>query len=269
MTDVPLPIFDFDELDSTNNRARELARTHPGEPLVVTAGRQTAGRGRTGRAWASPRGGAWFTLVWPLMLAKFETRDSPAPDPYAAAPLVAGLAVAETLAELAGPSAAAFVKLKWPNDVLIAGRKVAGILCERTEIGVMGPEPSARGPLLVGVGINADLALAELPADLRASATTLQAAWGRAVDVAALIRRCAQGIARRLAELQAAGLSPAVHAAITARLAYRGERITLESGGRAFQGRCQGIDEAGALLLATTGQVVALTAGEVHHLTPR
>ena len=104
--------------DSTNSHARGLAAVHRGERILVSADEQTAGRGRQGRRWQSPRGGAWMSLAWPMC--------NP-PGAYGTASLVAAVAVLRGLCE-AAPACADFLEVKWPNDLLLKGRKVAGIL---------------------------------------------------------------------------------------------------------------------------------------------
>ena len=109
----------FEVTESTNTEARRLAAEYPGECLLVTAATQSAGRGRHGRAWESPRGGAWLSVVWP-------TRQPPLA--YAAVSLVAAIAVRRALLEVVDTHR---LQIKWPNDVLIDDRKVVGILCEQ------------------------------------------------------------------------------------------------------------------------------------------
>ena len=129
-------------IGSTNERARELAEQGAAHGTLVTAGEQTAGRGRQGRDWATPPGGA---IAASLILREFDEL----------LPLRAGLAVAD----VAGPGAL----VKWPNDVWIDGRKVAGILAE------------ARGPswAVLGIGVNVALDPATLPPDVAEIAGTL------------------------------------------------------------------------------------------------
>ncbi len=131
------------ETESTNTVARELAASRAGHGTLVTAHHQTAGRGRQGRGWSAPPGKA--------LLCSWVIRD---PGPLLS--LAAGVAVAE----LAGDSAL----LKWPNDVLVDGRKLAGILVEG--------RPQERWAVL-GIGINVALRIEQLPAELRDHAATL------------------------------------------------------------------------------------------------
>ena len=131
------PRIHFRLLDSTNERGRELARAGAPHGTVITATEQAAGRGRQGRTWAAPPGAA--------ILCSVVVREHPR-----MLPLCAGMAVAE----LTGPDA----RVKWPNDVLLAGRKVAGILVEGR------PQ---EGWAVVGIGVNVALTTDELPVELR------------------------------------------------------------------------------------------------------
>ena len=128
---------------STNDRARALAATGAPHGTLVTAGEQSAGRGRQGRTWAAPPGQA---LLCSLLLRDYD----------ALLPLRAGLAVAD----LAGDAA----RVKWPNDVLLEGRKLAGILVEARP---------RDGWAVLGIGVNAAVDLAALPPDVRDRAATL------------------------------------------------------------------------------------------------
>ena len=217
------PRLHLREIGSTNARARELALAGAPHGTAVTAGEQTAGRGRQGRGWSTPPGSA---LALSLVI-----RD---PDPLLS--LRAGLAVAD----LAGPSAA----VKWPNDVLLDGRKVAGVLVEGR------PQ---EGWAVLGIGVNAALDLADLPEELRATAGTL----GRHP------RELPRALADLLAALEARLAEPpaAVLAALRERDALLDRPVRWEGG----SGTGAGIGDDGALLVRDAdGAVHALAAGEVH-----
>jgi BirA family biotin operon repressor/biotin-[acetyl-CoA-carboxylase] ligase len=207
---------------STNARARALAEAGAPHGTLVTASEQTAGRGRQGRAWVTPPGVA---IAASLILREFDDL----------LPLRAGLAVAD----LAGADA----RVKWPNDVLLRGRKVAGILAE------------ARAPAwaVLGIGVNVALDPAALPPEVAEIAGTL----GRAPEdledaldelLAALAHRLAQPPAELLADLRP-------------RDALLGARVRWSGG----EGTGAGIDDGGALLVTgPDGTTRALAAGEVH-----
>jgi BirA family biotin operon repressor/biotin-[acetyl-CoA-carboxylase] ligase len=217
------PRLHLRSIGSTNARARELAVAGAPHGTAVTADEQTAGRGRQGRGWSTPPGSA---LAVSLVLR----------DPAPLLSLRAGLAVAD----LAGATAL----VKWPNDVLVEGRKVAGVLVEG--------RPQERWAVL-GIGVNAALDLTELPEELRATAGTLglrPAELPRALDV------LLAALAARLEEEPEATL-----AALRERDALAGRRVRWEGG----EGTGAGIAADGALLVRDAGGTVhALAAGEVH-----
>jgi BirA family biotin operon repressor/biotin-[acetyl-CoA-carboxylase] ligase len=206
---------------STSDRARELAEAGAPHGTLVTADEQTAGRGRHGRSWVTPPGVA---IAASLVLREWDDLLS----------LRAGLAVAD----VAGPDA----QVKWPNDVWLAGRKVAGVLVETRN----GSEWA-----VLGIGVNVALDPATLPPEVAAIAGTL----GRppeAVEptlaelLGALERRLAQPAADALADLRA-------------RDALLGRRLRYAGG----DGVGAGIDASGALLVETPGGTVAVVTGEV------
>jgi BirA family biotin operon repressor/biotin-[acetyl-CoA-carboxylase] ligase len=205
---------------STNDRARELAERGAPHGTIVTAGVQTAGRGRQGRTWTAPPGTA--------LLVSVVLRHAPG-----LLPLRAGLAVAD----LAGPAA----RVKWPNDVLVEGRKVAGILAEG--------RPAEHWTVL-GIGVNAALDVADLPAELRATAASL----GRAPE--AVLGELLDALQRWL-DAPAEGVLDALRS----RDALRDRPVRWADG----DGVGAGIDGDGALLVRRhDGSTVRLDAGEVH-----
>ena len=208
---------------STNDRARALALAGAPHGTLVTAGSQSAGRGRQGRAWVAPPGRA---LLLSLLLRAY--------DPLL--PLRAGLAVAD----LAGGAA----RVKWPNDVLLDGRKLAGILVEARP---------HEGWAVLGVGVNVAVDLADLPPDVRAEAATLDRPPEALEET---LDELLDHLGRRLDEPPAGSLS-----ALRARDALRDRPIRWSGG----EGTGAGIDEAGALLVRLAdGTVRTLEAGEVH-----
>jgi BirA family biotin operon repressor/biotin-[acetyl-CoA-carboxylase] ligase len=223
MTPLGLPRLHLREVGSTSDRARELAAAGAPHGTLVTAEHQVAGRGRQGRSWTTPPRGA---LAMSLVLREFPL----------VLPLVAGVAVAEAI----GPGAA----LKWPNDVLVDGRKVAGILAEG--------RPSD-GWAVLGIGVNVAVREDELPPELRERAGTL----GRSEeDVEVLLTAILIALARWLAAPQDALLG-----AWQARDALAGRHITWTGG----SGVANGIDDDGRLVVDVDGGGrTALEAGEVH-----
>jgi BirA family transcriptional regulator, biotin operon repressor / biotin---[acetyl-CoA-carboxylase] ligase len=206
---------------STNDRARELAAAGASHGTLVTAEEQTAGRGRQGRTWVAPAGSS--------LLLSVVLRET---DPLL--PLRAGLAVAD----LAGTAAL----VKWPNDVLVDGRKVAGVLVEAR------PQ---EGWAVLGIGVNAELDIDALPAELRETAGTL----GR-TDLEAALSELLEHLERRLAEPVEVTLR-----ALSDRDALLGRPLAWSGG----EGTGAGIDERGCLRVGLPGgDEAALDAGEVH-----
>jgi BirA family biotin operon repressor/biotin-[acetyl-CoA-carboxylase] ligase len=223
--------------DSTNERARELASEGAAHGTLVTAGEQTAGRGRHGRTWTAAPGEA---LLMSVIVRELEPR-------HALLPLMAALAVCEAVeAVTAGATSIETgdgpprCRIKWPNDVWLDRRKVSGILVEA--------RPAA-GWAVVGIGLNTGVR--EFPEELRETATTLDlpdpdVALGPLL--AALDRRLATGRSEVLA-------------AWRERDALAGSTVRWQDG----EGIARGIDDTGALLVETsTGEILTLHAGEVH-----
>ena len=209
--------------DSTNLVARELAASGAVHGTLVTARVQTAGRGRQGRDWHAPPGAA-LVCSWVLR------------DPPPLLSLAAGVATAEACGQMAG--------VKWPNDVLIEGRKVAGILVEGR------PQ---EGWAVLGIGLNVALELSQLPDGVRERAATL----GRASqDIEPLLQILCASLEHWLVVPVEAVLE-----GLRARDALCGRLVRWESGA----GTAAGIDSRGRLLVARgDGSTVALDAGEVH-----
>lgn len=244
------------QIDSTNDEATRLWRRTieqlPGQapqPMLISADVQTAGRGREGRLWLSPAGGLWMTLAWPA------PRDA---DHYRALPMAVGLAVAEAVESFAGIAAS----IKWPNDLLVEDRKLAGILCRY--------EPMSRPVVIVGIGVNANLRAEQLGSALRQPATSLLDERGKPVDLAGLRDAVAQRLQQRLGEYDRTGLASML-TPITGRLAWVGLTVACElPGGRTIKGRLIGIDASGRLELTDGPNITnpAVDAGEIVHLRP-
>jgi BirA family biotin operon repressor/biotin-[acetyl-CoA-carboxylase] ligase len=225
----------FRRTDSTNERARELAESDAPSGTVVTAAEQTAGRGRQGRAWTAPAGRA---LLYSAVLRPLDER-------HRLLPLAVPLAVCDAAESIAAVSA----RVKWPNDVWIEERKLAGILIE------------ARPPrwAVIGVGLNVAIEPDELPDDLRWPAISI----GHGVTVEAALA----ALNRALGEWVAAPTERVLDA-YRERDALRGRAVGWEGGppgSESGRGRADGIDEAGNLLVETdAGGRLSLGAGEVH-----
>jgi len=217
------PRLHLRETGSTNDRARELAAAGAPHGMLVTAGAQTAGRGRQGRAWAAPPGRA---LLMSLVLR----------EAHPLLPLAAAVGVAEAVGDEA--------RIKWPNDVQLDGRKVAGILAEGR------PQ---EGWAVLGIGVNIAIRIEDLPPELHDTAGTL----GREPsDVEPFLTELLRSLERTLA-LAADELLDAWRA----RDALLGREITWSGG----SGTAAGVDGEGRLVVELQdGGRTALDAGEVH-----
>jgi BirA family transcriptional regulator, biotin operon repressor / biotin---[acetyl-CoA-carboxylase] ligase len=229
----------FDTLDSTNAEARRLAPTQP-TPLWITAASQTAGRGRRGRAWESPSGNLAATLL---------IRPERPLAQWAQLSFAAAIATADMAAQFAPQARMA---VKWPNDVLGDGRKVAGILLE-----VVGPS-SADQALAIGIGVN----LAAYPGDTEFPAISLAALGARPILPPQALGVLAQNFAGWYDIWRADGFAP-IRDAWLARAAGLGQRIRARLPDREQTGVFEGIDADGALLLSEAGRTTTIAAGDV------
>ena len=231
-------------VDSTNELARSLARQGAAEGLVVVAEEQTAGRGRRGRAWRSP----WGKGVWSTTLLR------PAVSPYEAPKmaLVAALATAQAIEEATGLAAT----VKWPNDVLVAGRKVCGILVE------MEAELELVRFLAVGIGVNANLTPEEIPPEARQYAGSLMTALGRPVDRRALCGALLNRLEAEYLRWQREGFN-AVLVDLRRRTEMLGRPVRVFDGDGAWDGVARDIAADGALLVEAEGRVRPVYAAEV------
>jgi BirA family biotin operon repressor/biotin-[acetyl-CoA-carboxylase] ligase len=236
-------------IDSTSAEARRVALRFPGKGVLVSAAVQTAGRGRHGRLWTSPKGGAWFTLGHP-----YEGH----PESVRPVPLLAGLAVVEYLESALGAAGGAEFSLKWPNDVLLDGRKVAGVLCEQVLA-----QNDNEGLLLIGIGINLNLRPEQLPRTTRFPATSVLATTGVTLDITAAIDGCVHGLTSQLHKLDAGILTVEQTLAIEQRLAWRQQPVQMEKGSNTVRGTLTGIDRYGRLRLLGDGVERVWDGGEI------
>lgn len=166
-------LYVFSEVSSTNTLAKFLSQNGVGNGSVVIAERQTAGKGRSGKSWESPLGGVWLSIIL-----------TPNAD-YSRIPLITlatGVAVAKALEKIGVENP----EIKWPNDVLINGRKVCGILAEAVT------SFNNIENVIVGIGIDANLSIEDLPEELQGRATTLENELEGKVDESLLVRTLLQ-----------------------------------------------------------------------------
>lgn len=232
-------------IDSTNDLAKSLAKQGAPEGLVVVAEEQTKGRGRRGRSWASPFGlGIWVSVLLRPATPPFEAPKTA---------LLAALAVARAIEETAGIEA----RVKWPNDVLVGGKKVAGILVE------MDAELDEVRSLVVGAGINVNVPVHELPEEVRALATSLLEATGRTVDRVALLSKFLFHLEAYYFQWLEAGFGP-ILTALRQKAAYLGQPVQIVEATRRWEGVAVDIAPDGALLVREgSGAVVPVYAGDV------
>lgn len=243
----------FDTTDSTNRVALEWAREGAPHGATVVAEGQTAGRGRLGRAFFSP---PYLNLYSSTVL-----RPSLALAEAPTVILAAAIAVAEAVADTTGP--ALEVEIKWPNDVLVDGRKTSGILME------LAAEGSRVAFLVLGIGVNLNVDRALFPDEFRALATSLRSATGRLVDRVAFTRRLYHGLEGTLDAFAKGGFE-ALRPRFEARFRMPGRRVRVRDAtgagatGAETSGVCRGIDGDGALLVERAdGTITRVLAGDV------
>jgi len=231
------PVYAFQTIGSTMDVAHQLVTDGAPEGTLVWAGSQARGRGRLGRSWTSPEGGLYCSII---------VRPSRAVSELPQLSLVAGLAASDAIEELTGlvPS------VRWPNDLQVQGKKVAGILTERRN-----------GAVVMGIGMNVRTALDRLP-----DASMSLAAAGKPVDSKRLTGLLCRYLSRWYEAWHRHGFAP-IREALRPRLALLGEVVHLQAGSEALDGTAQGLDEAGRLLIRLeSGLMRAVDVGEVTHV---
>ena len=233
----------YETLGSTNAEALARARAGEGGPLWITTRTQLAGRGRRGSAWVSEPGNLYATLLL--------TEPSPK-DLAPQLAFVTALAVHDAVAECA-PQLGPMLSVKWPNDLLLGGKKLAGILIEG--------ESDLRFAVAIGIGVNC----AHHPADTRYPATDLAAA-GAIVAPGHLAAALSAAMQRRLAQWQRGERFASIRTDWLKRAANLGRDIQVRLPERELTGRFEGVDELGRLLLQGPSGPTVVTAGEVFGL---
>jgi BirA family biotin operon repressor/biotin-[acetyl-CoA-carboxylase] ligase len=252
------PLVHLDTTGSTNDHARMLVLAGAPGGTVVTAEEQTGGRGRQGRSWTAPRGHALtLSALW-----KLDRRERPKEATAESATLeLLPLAVAVAVCEACESVTAVRCQIKWPNDIWVAGRKLAGILIETRPRDLWA---------VIGIGLNVDTDEEQFGPDLRRKATSLRIASGAPVDRNRTLAELLDSLATWLDELEEG--TEVVLSAYRERDVLTGRRISWSAGsgtssvGRGVQsGEAHGIDERGNLVVFTEeGERLALSAGEVH-----
>ncbi len=235
----------FQETGSTNDVVEKLARDGVSEGVAVFAEAQSKGRGRLGRKWISPaRKGLWFSILL-----------RPTLRPSAATQLT--VAAATALARAICGQTRLEPKIKWPNDILLNGKKIAGVLTE------LSAELDCVKHVILGIGVDVNLVPGDLPTDLRKTATSLRIETGRTfrrADLAAAILLELEKDYALIRDGQFATIADEWERQCTT----LGHEVSIDMGGRAVQGRAEALDSDGALLLRTDhGHLERIVGGDV------
>lgn len=241
-------LIHLSSVTSTMDEARRLAQEGADSGAVVVADEQTAGRGRAERAWHSPKGSLYATIL---------IRDEVPLHGLPLLSLACGLAIARAIQRLLRLDA----HLKWPNDVWIRGKKVAGVLIE-TRIGASRAEH-----VLIGLGVNGDLRPEELPPELRAIATSLSAESGHHVCLPALLKLILEDLDRTIHDLHD-GDAKGLLREIRARSIVLGKRVRVEASSGPAEGRAIGIGDQGELVVETDAGRRVVNVGDCQLLRP-
>ncbi len=232
----------LDAVDSTNTRVRELGLNGAPDGTVVFAEEQSSGRGRLGRTWVSPRG----RNVYASILLR---SDLPA-DQLSQISLTAGLAACEAVGQWCD------ARLKWPNDVLVGGRKVVGILAELES-------RSTERFVVLGIGVNVNLQLSDLPPDLRDKAGSIAIAMGELISRSEVAGTLLSRIEARYDELRGVGFGR-IAEEWGRRAEFVGKQIRVAEPGGIVEGEVVGLASDGALCLKRKdGQKHKVLAGDV------
>jgi BirA family biotin operon repressor/biotin-[acetyl-CoA-carboxylase] ligase len=233
------------EIGSTNDAVMAAGRAGRSEGFAVLADRQTAGRGRRGRSWASPAGLGLYTSIL--------LRPQPLSARVPLLTLVAGLGVAEAIEEIAGVT----TQLKWPNDVLVEGRKIAGILAETASA------DERVDHVVIGIGINVNHGPQDLPEGLFPAATSLSIATGKTLPRGELAAAVFNALDRWYHAFSD-GRVEAILAAGRNRSAILGRPVEVFSDEEQWQGLAMDLDADGALLVQEDGgRLRRVIAGDV------
>jgi BirA family biotin operon repressor/biotin-[acetyl-CoA-carboxylase] ligase len=233
----------YEELGSTNDRAKELADEGAEHGAVVIAESQTAGRGRRGRTWASPaRKNLYFSVI---------LRPELPPARAAELTLVGSIAICDALRQ-----AGVYAGIKWPNDLLASGRKIAGILTE------LAAEPDRVHWVVLGAGVNVNARAEDFPEELRAEATSVLIERGQAAPRALFAAACFTALEEWLDRHAEDGFG-AIRDAWRERSVTLGREVAVKADGRELIGIAEDIDDTGALLVRGQAGVERILAGDV------
>ena len=235
----------FEQTTSTNDVIEKLARDGVKEGVVVFAESQTRGRGRLGRKWISPtRKGLWFSVL---------LRPSVSPQETTQLTVASATALRRAIKTVTGLSA----EIKWPNDLLLGGKKVAGILTE------MSAEVDRVQHIILGIGVDVNQDANEFPAELRGIATSLKIEAGEAISRAGLATEMLRELDADYTRI-GAGKFPQLADEWEAGCATIGKNVSVQMGARLIRGRAEALDDDGALLVRTEhGHLERVIGGDV------
>ena len=238
------PITLLQQVDSTNAQAMRHLASGAVPPFLVIAEQQTAGRGRRGRSWASPFG---ENLYYSLVL-----RVSGGMRQLEGLSLVVGLALLQALRD----AGVADAGLKWPNDLLVGGRKIAGILLE------LSGDPADVCHVVIGIGVNINMRVTPQGEVIDQPWTSLRQVLGEQVDRNVFVAGLNRQLERYLQLHQVQGFA-ALREQWEANHLWQGRVVVLAAGAQTIQGRVLGVDDAGALRLQIDGQEKVFSGGEL------
>src|SRR5660397_28687 len=235
----------FKETESTNIIAREIASSVD-EGTVVIAESQTSGRGRLGRKWISPEGGIWLSII-------LKPRIEPVYAPRIT--LLAGVSVAKTMQGFGLPA-----KIKWPNDILVNGKKVCGILTE------IGAEVDIIDYLVVGIGIDANVDTGTFPEEFRDNSTSLEKEMGHKINRVEFVQKLLEEFETDYTKFQENGF-PQILQEWRNMSATIGQWVKITAQARTIYGEAVGVDNEGALIVETAeGHLEKIVAGNCEHM---
>ncbi len=237
-------ILSYRTLGSTNQLAFRLAENGASEGTLIVADKQTRGRGRMGRSWYSPpKLGLWISLILRPDIPPFKAPGLS---------ICAGLALAQTINDLTGLDA----KIKWPNDCLLNGRKVGGILLE------LSAELDRINFVIAGIGVNVNHRPSDFPKRLSAIATSIRMEWGKEVSRINLLTSFLERFENLYLYFKKKGLT-SQRQLIRKFSSLLNRKVTVKLGKEKIEGKAEDIDEYGSLVIKTTRGRRVVTAGEV------
>jgi BirA family biotin operon repressor/biotin-[acetyl-CoA-carboxylase] ligase len=240
----PIPVV-LDTTLSTNDVAKSLLLEGTDFGSVVISRRQTSGRGRKGRPWQSPAGGLYMSLV---------LQPSLEPQSIAILTLLAGCAVVDTIRTATGLETA----LKWPNDVLLRGKKLCGVLCELVT------ESDTILGVIMGIGINVNTPLSRFPSDVRRRSASLLEQLGHEISLERLAGLLFRAVHLRLQHAISAELPAQVIAEWKERNCTLGRKVRVEEETEVFVGVAIDVDQDGSLIVeASDGRLLVVNTGDL------